>query len=113
MGGFGSKAAKKVFSPFCGDQNIPTSSELSKFQGVKLASPFVLTRKGSMFFDEDGELAHEFYEEVFSKKRKRNYLKRINTNLTPQVQGYGRSEKNNEAAGGNGEKDLGIVIDTS
>jgi len=28
------------------------------------ASPYVLTRSGSMFFDEDGDLAHEFYTEV-------------------------------------------------
>ena len=25
--------------------------------------PFVFTRRGSQFFDEDGDLAHEFYEE--------------------------------------------------
>ena len=30
--------------------------------------PFVYTRRGSMSFDQDGDLAHEFYEEVLPKK---------------------------------------------
>uniref|UniRef100_V9L7I0 Tumor suppressor candidate 2-like protein n=1 Tax=Callorhinchus milii TaxID=7868 RepID=V9L7I0_CALMI len=49
-------------------------------------TPFVFTRKSSMFFDEDGDLAHEFYEETFFTKngRKKAKLKRISKNLIPQ-----------------------------
>lgn len=41
----------------------------------------------SMYFDEDGDLAHEFYEETIVTKngRKRAKLKRVQKNLTPQV----------------------------
>lgn len=39
-----------------------------------------------MFFDEDGDLAHEFYEETIVTKngRKKAKLKRIQKNLTAQ-----------------------------
>lgn len=44
----------------------------------------------SMFFDEDGDLAHEFYEETIVTKngRKKAKLKRIQKNLTPQVRKF-------------------------
>lgn len=40
-----------------------------------------------MFFDEDGDLAHEFYEETIVTRngRKKAKLKKIQKNLTPQV----------------------------
>nr|XP_025961146.1 tumor suppressor candidate 2 [Dromaius novaehollandiae] len=40
----------------------------------------------SMYYDEDGDLAHEFYEETIVTKngRKRAKLKRIHKNLIPQ-----------------------------
>jgi hypothetical protein len=39
-----------------------------------------------MFFNEDGDLAHEFYEEVKSKKKKRSKMKRVDPSLLrPQV----------------------------
>ncbi|XP_014808965.1 PREDICTED: tumor suppressor candidate 2, partial [Calidris pugnax] len=40
----------------------------------------------SMYYDEDGDLAHEFYEETIVTKngRKRAKLKRIHKNLVPQ-----------------------------
>ncbi|XP_045619175.1 tumor suppressor candidate 2 [Procambarus clarkii] len=51
----------------------------------KLATPFVYTRRGSMYFDEDGDIAHEFYEEVPPLRRGvKATMKRIFTNLTPQ-----------------------------
>ncbi|XP_068205113.1 tumor suppressor candidate 2-like [Palaemon carinicauda] len=51
----------------------------------RLATPFVYTRRGSMFFDEDGDVAHEFYEEVPPLRRGvKATMKRILTNLTPQ-----------------------------
>ncbi|XP_064422222.1 uncharacterized protein LOC102345350 isoform X1 [Latimeria chalumnae] len=44
------------------------------------------TSTGSMYYDEDGDLAHEFYEEMIVTKngRKRAKLKRIHKNLIPQ-----------------------------
>lgn len=43
--------------------------------------------RSSMYYDEDGDLAHEFYEETIVTKngRKRAKLKRIHKNLIPQV----------------------------
>ena len=40
-----------------------------------------------MYFDEDGELAHEFYEEVLPKKKggKRKMRRVDSKSLTPQV----------------------------
>merc|ERR1719414_94893 len=38
-----------------------------------------------MYFDEDGDLAHEFYEEVMSKKGKKRKMRKISSKLlTPQ-----------------------------
>lgn len=39
-----------------------------------------------MFFDDEGDLAHEFYEEVFVGGHSR--MKRLYKNLTPQVGEY-------------------------
>lgn len=36
-----------------------------------------------MFFDEDGDLAHEFYVEV--KEGRKSKMKRVYNNLRPQV----------------------------
>lgn len=43
-----------------------------------------------MYFDEDGDLAHEFYEETIVTKngRKKFKLRRIQKNLTPQVRKF-------------------------
>lgn len=39
----------------------------------------------SMYFDEDGDLAHEFYEEVRpSKKGKKSFMKKVTRRLLPQ-----------------------------
>ena len=38
-----------------------------------------------MFFDEDGDLAHEFFEERKSNISGRVRMKRLRHNLTPQV----------------------------
>lgn len=45
----------------------------------------------SLYFDEDGDLAHEFYEETVVTKngRKKAKLKRIHKNLIPQVSQHG------------------------
>ncbi|XP_065605585.1 tumor suppressor candidate 2 [Cyrtonyx montezumae] len=59
---------------------------LARARGGRAATPFVFTRRGSMYYDEDGDLAHEFYEETIVTKngRKRAKLKRIHKNLIPQ-----------------------------
>ncbi|XP_071611773.1 tumor suppressor candidate 2 isoform X2 [Heliangelus exortis] len=59
---------------------------LARARAARAATPFVFTRRGSMYYDEDGDLAHEFYEETIVTKngRKRAKLKRIHKNLIPQ-----------------------------
>lgn len=49
--------------------------------------PAALCDCSSLYFDEDGDLAHEFYEETVVTKngRKKAKLKRIQKNLIPQV----------------------------
>ena len=38
-----------------------------------------------MYFDEDGDLAHEFYCEVADRKTKKVVMQRVSHNLVPQV----------------------------
>ena len=38
-----------------------------------------------MFLDEDGDLAHEFYEEVRDGKSQTTYMRRKTSHLKPQV----------------------------
>ena len=45
----------------------------------------VIFASSSMYFDEDGDLAHEFYEEVRpSKKGKKFFMKKVTRRLLPQ-----------------------------
>ncbi|XP_005987078.1 tumor suppressor candidate 2 isoform X2 [Latimeria chalumnae] len=90
MGGSGSKS--RGFWPFStsgsgsDSANGGTKQALARIRGARNATPFVFTRRGSMYYDEDGDLAHEFYEEMIVTKngRKRAKLKRIHKNLIPQ-----------------------------
>lgn len=90
MGGSGSKT--KGVWPFsssgAGGEAPGEINEqcLTRLRGSKSATPFVFTRRSSLYFDEDGDLAHEFYEETVVTKngRKRAKLKRIQKNLIPQ-----------------------------
>nr|XP_045015996.1 tumor suppressor candidate 2-like [Jaculus jaculus] len=52
---------------------------------TRAVSPFVFTRRGSMFSDEDGDLAHEFYEEtiITMNGQKRAKLS-VHENLVPR-----------------------------
>uniref|UniRef100_A0A8C1QK92 Tumor suppressor 2, mitochondrial calcium regulator a n=1 Tax=Cyprinus carpio TaxID=7962 RepID=A0A8C1QK92_CYPCA len=52
----------------------------------KLLAPTAVCCCSSLYFDEDGDLAHEFYEETVVTKngRKKAKLKRIQKNLIPQ-----------------------------
>ncbi|KAL7833170.1 hypothetical protein SRHO_G00301880 [Serrasalmus rhombeus] len=90
MGGSGSKA--KGVWPFSGSGASGDSpgeaneQSLARLRGSKNATPFVFTRRSSLYYDEDGDLAHEFYEETVVTKngRKKAKLKRIQKNLIPQ-----------------------------
>ncbi|KAH9508071.1 Tumor suppressor candidate 2 [Bulinus truncatus] len=50
----------------------------------KGATLFVFRRRGSMFFDEDGDLAHEFYCEERDVRTNKVVMRRYNKNLIPQ-----------------------------
>ncbi|KAG9260690.1 tumor suppressor candidate 2 [Astyanax mexicanus] len=90
MGGSGSKG--KGYWPFSGssggDESTKEGQEqtLARVRSFRNGTPFVFTRRSSMYFDEDGDLAHEFYEETVVTKngRKKAKLKRIQKNLIPQ-----------------------------
>ncbi|XP_065058480.1 tumor suppressor candidate 2-like [Rhopilema esculentum] len=51
--------------------------------GMSCATPFVFTRRSSLFIDEDGDAAHEFYVEV-TPPNGRPWMKRITENLIEQ-----------------------------
>lgn len=90
MGGSGSKG--KGYWPFSGsgggDEPVKDGQEhsLARVRSIRNATPFVFTRRSSLYFDEDGDLAHEFYEETVVTKngRKKAKLKQIHKNLIPQ-----------------------------
>ncbi|KAJ8047751.1 Tumor suppressor candidate 2 [Holothuria leucospilota] len=91
MGGKASTYAWKAVSPVAnywyGDSSTSSATPGSMVaKGRYKVSPFVLKRTGSMYFDEDGHLAHEFYIEVPPSKNKKLKagMKRIENNLTPQ-----------------------------
>jgi len=54
----------------------------------RLASQFVYMRRGSMYYDEDGDLAHEFYEEVKDGKSQITFMRRKLSHLKPQGNVY-------------------------
>ena len=57
------------------------SGAVARFSGT----PFVYSRRGSMYFDEDGDLAHEFYEEIQPKRKGgKRKMRRVDKNLRPQ-----------------------------
>ncbi|KAM4721493.1 tumor suppressor candidate 2 [Rhinophrynus dorsalis] len=84
MGVSGSKA--RGLWPFSSAGPEAPSNPEQSLARIRKATPFIFTRRGSMYFDEDGDLAHEFYEETIVTKngRKRAKLKRIHKNLRPQ-----------------------------
>ncbi|XP_062401334.1 tumor suppressor 2, mitochondrial calcium regulator b [Sardina pilchardus] len=91
MGGSGSKT--KSYWPFSGsagggDEQAKEGNDqsLARPRSFRTATPFVFTRRSSLYYDEDGDLAHEFYEEIVVTKngRKKAKLKRIQKNLISQ-----------------------------
>jgi len=96
MGQTGSRVINKISSSFSfsgepiseEDAQNPQVAEKALARFGRL--PLVYSRRGSMYFDEDGELAHEFYEEVRKKGGGRK-MRRVNEiskngqrNLVPQ-----------------------------
>uniref|UniRef100_A0A8C5PHK0 Tumor suppressor 2, mitochondrial calcium regulator n=1 Tax=Leptobrachium leishanense TaxID=445787 RepID=A0A8C5PHK0_9ANUR len=84
MGGSGSRT--RGLWPFSSPGPEVSGSTEQSLARIHKVNPFIFTRRGSMYFDEDGDLAHEFYEETIVTKngRKRAKLKRIHKNLRPQ-----------------------------
>lgn len=80
MGQTSTKVVKKLASPFMGWGS--TSSSAEGINGNLAITPFVYSRQGSMYFDEDGDLAHEFYEEVNGGNDKGRMQQ--NWNVVPQ-----------------------------
>lgn len=84
MGAFGSKNVKKADPRSNAGEDESREAILSS-KKTKLHGVYVLTRSGSMFFDEDGDLAHEFYVEIpGSGKGEKACMRQILDNLTPQ-----------------------------
>merc|ERR1711894_544446 len=89
MGQTGSRVANKIansfsFSETPSDEYMVEVANTAAVAGFK-GTPFVFTRRGSMYFDEDGDLAHEFYEEVLPKRKGgKRKMKKIVKNLKPQ-----------------------------
>lgn len=77
VSGLTNKVTKSVSSLFTHSEESQEST-----LAIQRATPFVYKRTSSMFFDEDGDLAHEFYEEVIDKGHSR--MKRQVRNLRPQ-----------------------------
>ncbi|XP_062520931.1 uncharacterized protein LOC134195860 isoform X1 [Corticium candelabrum] len=70
--------------------------EVSKFQYPRLLVDgrldvptiqhfLILETEGTLFYDEDGDVAHEFYEEIRVDGGRRSTMRRITRNLTPQL----------------------------
>lgn len=61
--------------------------QLTAFLTCSFRLMFTCCVGSSLYYDEDGDLAHEFYEETVVTKngRKKSKLKRIQKNLIPQV----------------------------
>ena len=90
MGQTGTKVASKIANSFT-FSGSPSEDMTMTVEGATRAvssfkgTPFVYSRRGSMYFDEDGDLAHEFYEEVAPKKKGgKKKMKRVVRNLMPQ-----------------------------
>lgn len=87
MGQTASNVAKKVVSPITSfySQTHSDSSDLCKRSAKYPITPYVFKRRGSMYFDEDGDLAHEFYEEIFlDRQGKKRVMRKQERNLIAQ-----------------------------
>lgn len=98
MGSSGSKIVKKIFGhgpnskdkemrkkhhfpiPHIREENHEVNTIVAKLPSN--LGPVIMYRQGSMYFDEDGDLAHEFYVEV--KEGRKSKMRRVYNNLRPQ-----------------------------
>ena len=87
MGQTGSRVVSKLFGAAEDESGAASGSDgsaIARFNGGRNTA-LVFSRRGSMYFDEDGDLAHEFYEEVRSKRAGHRHLRRVHSkHLTPQ-----------------------------
>ncbi|BFZ08660.1 hypothetical protein BsWGS_11699 [Bradybaena similaris] len=86
MGQTGSSVSKFITHPlswFRGTSQVDGTAADTELI-PKGAALFVFKRRGSMFFDEDGDLAHEFYCEVKDRRANKVVMKRCKNNLVPQ-----------------------------
>lgn len=81
MGQKGSSLMKKMASPFMGWGG---SGDIPHNEQSMAVTPFVYSRQGSMFFDDEGDLAHEFYEEVIHKSTSKRHMRKLEKNIIPQ-----------------------------
>ncbi|KAK2158066.1 hypothetical protein LSH36_178g06083 [Paralvinella palmiformis] len=82
MGQTTSNIMRKMVSPFVGDKKADLDNHGDHLKTA--VTPFVFKRKGSLYRDEDGHTAHEFYEEVEDKQSKKRIMQRKYVNLTPE-----------------------------
>ncbi|XP_074646902.1 tumor suppressor candidate 2-like [Tubulanus polymorphus] len=98
MGQASSRAAKKVVSPLYNywyggnsgqedDEQSDVGAGGAPYYWRTAVTPFVYKRKSSLYIDEDGDLANEFYEEVMYEEEEegifRTTMRRILHHLTP------------------------------
>ncbi|KAK2158039.1 hypothetical protein LSH36_178g03000, partial [Paralvinella palmiformis] len=88
MGQITSNIVWKFISPFVGTKSSHSDNNSDPFK--EAVTPFVFMRKGSLYCDEDGHMAHEFYEEVEDRKSRKRIMQRKRVNLTPEVNIYSK-----------------------
>ena len=85
-----SRAGRALFST--SSEATPTSESAGGRRSASVparlphtATALVLTRRGSMYLDEDDDLAHEFFEQVPARQPGRTRMRRVNVRrLRPQ-----------------------------
>ncbi|KAK6619844.1 hypothetical protein RUM44_006243 [Polyplax serrata] len=84
MGATSSRLAKKISNSFRSSSNDNLNNVSNENALQKFSRHLVFARRGSMYKDEDGDLAHEFYVEVPPKQGRKATMKRVYDNLTPE-----------------------------
>ncbi|XP_059157592.1 tumor suppressor candidate 2-like [Physella acuta] len=86
MGQTASLTKKLVTQPFSWLRGQRHDDESASAAGLipKGATLYVFKRRGSMYFDEDGDLAHEFYCQVFDRNTNKVVMQKYSGDLKPQ-----------------------------
>lgn len=66
------------------NNNSRSEPKQARIDPRRLATQFVYYRRGSMFIDEDGDVAHEFYEEFKVDNSHTTEMRRKLVNLRPE-----------------------------